>query len=240
MKQVLLFFAISLLLSAGLITWAFKVQLSGPASAEIVAEGTPSPTVAPRSTPAPDLPDHVSLTVPYTLQAPDAVFDALHEDSCEETSLLMVAHFLDNKPFGTKEQTDQEIKDLVHAGEGMGQKPSITLAELNDLSDSYFHRRGSVKDATEKAIKEELAAGRPVIAPMAGKILFEENKHFSNGGPNYHMLVIKGYDATGFITNEPGTYVGDGFHYSYDVIMRAFHDWNPQNILEGPARYLVF
>jgi len=87
-------------------------------------------------------------------------------------------------------------------------------------------------------IKKEIAAGHPVIVPAAGKVL--PNPNFTNGGPNYHMLLIIGYDQTDFITNDPGTRNGKNFRYTYDGLINAIHDWNPNNILDGRKAVLVF
>jgi hypothetical protein len=95
-----------------------------------------------------------------------------------------------------------------------------------------------VHDVTINSIKTEIAAGRPVIIPAAGKVL--PNPNFKDGGPNYHMLVVKGYDANGFITNDPGTRLGENFRYTYDALINAIHDWDPTNILNGQKAFLVF
>jgi uncharacterized protein YvpB len=87
-------------------------------------------------------------------------------------------------------------------------------------------------------IKDELANGRPVIVGAAGKIL--PNPNFRNGGPNYHMLVVIGYDKNGFITNDPGTRKGQDFRYSFSDLFNAIHNWESNNILNGLKEYLVF
>ena len=113
-------------------------------------------------------------------------------------------------------------------------------AQLNQIAIDYYGlKTGHVVSVSSYLdLKKELAAGHPIITGMAGKLL--PNPYFSNGGPNYHMLVVKGYDATGFLTNEPGTYRGNGYHYDYGIFFTALHDWNAQNILQGAKEYLVF
>jgi len=239
---------LAVLLSLGAAAQGWNRQKSHQDAAATVSAVSvnPAPTSTPAvletvSTPVPTpLPASFQLSVPYTMQAPFNKWDPLHEDACEETSLVMVRHFLTGTPIGTPEQADQEITDLVHWEEQHGYGPSITLAQLNQVAAGYYgltHGR-VVALSNPDELRQAVAAGQPLILGMAGKQL--PNPYFSSGGPNYHMLVVKGYDATGFLTNEPGTWHGDGFHYDYGVFFTAVHDWNAQNILLGAKEYLVF
>lgn len=182
----------------------------------------------------------VLLNTPFLTQAPFGVWDPLHEDACEEASLIMVKHFLAKDKELTPTSGDMEILKLIQYEEKNGYGISVSLEKLNQIAREYLGMRtGRVNDkATVEAIKTELAAGRPVIIPAAGKIL--PNPNFRNGGPNYHMLVVKGYDKKGFITNDPGTKRGEGFHYTFDALYYAMHDWDAANILNGRKAYLVF
>ena len=210
-----------------------------PASTTLI---TPEASIPPTPSPEPinQLPGEAALTVTYTMQAPFNKWDALHEDACEEASLVMVKHFLDGTVLASPEQADKEITDLVNFEVKNDYGPSITLQELKEVANLYFGlKNGTVKQVTSvNDIKKLVTSGHPVILGMAGKLL--PNPYFSNGGPNYHMLIVKGYDASGFITNEPGTWHGDGFHYSYQTFYNAIHDWNPSNILTRSKEGLVF
>lgn len=61
------------------------------------------------------------------------------------------------------------------------------------------------------------------------------NPYFTPPGPIYHMLVIKGYNLTEFITNDPGTRRGADYVYSYQTLMKAIHDWNNGNVESGKS-----
>ena len=187
-----------------------------------------------------NLPDKVLLDVPFLSQAPFADWNALHEDACEEASLITVELFRDGVKSVAKEKAEEEIQEMIAYEERNGHEISITLEELNKIAKDYYNlNTGRVKkNVTIDDIKKELAAGRPVIVGAAGKIL--PNPNFRNGGPNYHMLVIKGYDSRGFITNDPGTRKGEGFRYTFQALFSAIHDWNPDNIMNGQKNYLVF
>ncbi|MEI6478133.1 MAG: C39 family peptidase [bacterium] len=246
-SYLIAFLVAALGISVAGIAYAIHVQYSqlGDIEAGNTQVGTTLPTAKPTATPAATpssspLPASTLITVPYTLQAPFNVWDALHEDACEETSLIMVKHFLDGTPISSPTQADTEITALVHWEEAHGYGLSITLDQLNQIAkDDYGMNNGKVLsiDSIDQ-VKQELAAGHPVILGMAGKLL--PNPYFSAGGPNYHMLVATGYDATGIITNEPGTWRGLHYHYDYQPFYNAIHDWDPDNIQDGQKAYLVF
>ena len=186
------------------------------------------------------LPEKVTINMPFTTQAPNANWDALHEEACEEASLIMLKHYKDKTNIGSKDDAEKEIQDLVSFENENGYKVDVTTTELSQIAkDKYSMATGRVVEkATIDGIKREIASGRPVIIPAAGKLL--PNPNFRSGGPLYHMLVIKGYDKDGFITNDPGTRKGEGFRYTFDALYNAIHDWDPSNILNGEKRYLVF
>jgi uncharacterized protein YvpB len=180
------------------------------------------------------------LSVPFLSQAPFGVWDPLHEDACEEASLIMVKHFLNKDKNLLPTSGDVEIRKMIQYEEKNSYSISLTLEQLNQIAKDYAEMQtGRVKNnATADDIKKELDAGRPIIVPAAGKIL--PNPNFRNGGPNYHMLVVVGYDQKGFITNDPGTRKGEGFRYTFNDLYYAIHDWDAGNILNGQKAYLVF
>jgi uncharacterized protein YvpB len=220
----------------------------------------PTPTPTPASSPvtlgteAP-VPATALLDVPFTSQAPFANWDALHEDACEEASLMMVSHYIGKTTWATTAQADQEITNLVNYGASvLGHPKSITMYQLSGLARAYYGTNADAVQANANLsrlkngvimpvnsvddIKREIASGRPVIVPTAGKLL--NNPNFKNGGPVYHNLVIIGYDGKNFITNDPGIRQGKHYLYPYDVLLNAIHDWNAVNILDGAKVMLVF
>ncbi|MBT6818855.1 MAG: hypothetical protein HOA57_00505 [Candidatus Magasanikbacteria bacterium] len=94
-----------------------------------------------------------------------------------------------------------------------------------------------VEDPSVEEIKEFVASGNPVLILAYGKDL--PNTHFSGDGPEYHALIIRGYDEDEFITNDPGTQFGENFKYKYETLMNAIHDWNDSNVREGKKVVLV-
>lgn len=195
------------------------------------------PESTPIDTEKATLPSKAYLDVPFLVQAPNANWDARHEEACEEASLAMVNHYIK----GTKIlDPDAELDKILTFQEQNGYKVDVTISQLNQMAGDFYGLKSGrvIKNATKETIQKEIAGGKPVIIPAAGKLL--PNPNFRNGGPNYHMLVVKGYDEKGFITNDPGTRLGNNFHYDYNDLINAIHDWNESNIQNGEKNVLVF
>lgn len=149
----------------------------------------------------------------------------------------MVYHYIKNTPI---KDPNSELNNILDFEASHGFGFDVTTTELSAIAKSLFGLNTGVvkKNISIDDIKKELADGKPVIVPAAGKML--PNPNFRNGGPNYHMLVIKGYDSNGFITNDPGTRLGKDFRYSFNDLYNAIHDYASPNILNGEKNYLVF
>lgn len=185
------------------------------------------------------LPSEINLKVPFTAQAPHANWELPYGEACEEASALMVHYFYQKKTF-TKETADSEIKKLVdfQTKKYGFYKDSTADETARFIKDYLKYKKVRVLPATIDAIKQELAAGRPVIIPAAGRLL--GNPNFRRPGPLYHMLVVKGYTKDGkFITNDPGTRNGANYVYDQKALMNAIHDWNGGDVNNGKKLIIV-
>ena len=181
------------------------------------------------------------VKTPFLLQAPFGVWDALHEDACEEASLLTYRYFFDQRFNVSTKEYDKEITSLIDYESSNGYGGSVSLEELAQIAQNYYPELKKPRietNVTLETLKTELNKNHPIIIPADGKLLY--NPNFKNGGPNYHMLVLIGYDQQNFITNDPGTKKGQDYTYPYNVILNSIHDWNPIDILQGKKSYLVF
>lgn len=121
---------------------------------------------------------------------------------------------------------EQGILNLVTWETEQGYSVDLTAAETVKILQDYFGLAARLLPApTAAEIQAELALGRLVIMPAAGRRL--GNPNFRRPGPLYHMLVIRGFDPARdeFITNDPGTVKGAGYRYKANVLMSAIHDW---------------
>lgn len=213
-----------------------------PAVLPITQEPVTPPKVEP--TPAPEtpksLPEQVLLELPFTSQAPFAVWDAIHKEACEEASLLMVRSVKKSLPLGYAQAVDNELKRFINWQTDNGYSYDLTVQQLQDTASAFYALEGGkiIDNPTLNEIKQALAAGSLVIVPAAGRAL--HNPYFTPPGPNYHMLVLRGYNATEFITNDPGTKRGQELRYSHQVLLDAIHDYTPGDITKGKKRVLVY
>jgi hypothetical protein len=185
-------------------------------------------------------PSAVNLDVPFMSQAPLGDWSMPYQEACEEASVLMVDAFYRNVKL-SPQQAKEAIDAVVAAEKGLlGYYEDTSVSTTAALIDLYFKRYETVILPLKNAegIQRIVASGYPVIIPAAGKLL--PNPNFRNGGPLYHMLVVRGYTEDGlFITNDPGTRKGEAFTYRFADLMHAAHDWNNGDVLQGEPTMLV-
>lgn len=185
-------------------------------------------------------PTSANLAVPFASQAPFAVWDAVHEDTCEEASVLMVVKYFDGISANLDPQAaDDALLAMVDAETKTGLSTSLTAAELGSFAESYFVTVDAkvIEDPTIDEIKDYVRKGIPVIVPAAGREL--GNPFYAGEGPLYHYFVIRGFDGDTFITNDPGTRRGENYTYAQSVIMSAMGDWNSGDPANGAKRILI-
>lgn len=184
--------------------------------------------------------NQINLNVPFTSQAPTANWDQPWQDACEEASVLMVDYYYQNKKIPAKEVVENILLEMVNWQiEQWGSHDNLDLAKLGEyITATYNYRYEIIDNPSIALIKTYLNQGLPIIVPANGKKL--ANPNFRNGGPIYHMLVIKGYTADKFITNDPGTRLGADFIYTQENLMSAMADWDGNtNGSSGPKRILL-
>ena len=168
------------------------------------------------------LPDKYLLKVAFASQAPFGDWSEPYENACEEASIIMTEHYLNNQDL-SKEQMKSEIDSSV-AWEiaNWGGHNDLNADKTLSLAKDYFHLSGKVvRNYSLSDIKKYISIGSPVLAPSAGRKL--GNPNFRGSGPEYHMLVIIGYDDSQgiFITNDPGTRKGEKYSYKYQTVLDA-------------------
>ena len=189
------------------------------------------------------LPAEANLAVPFTTQAPFSNWDYPYQEACEEASSIMVDAYYKGKT-GQIPAADaqKEILDIVaYEKSTLGFYEDTNATQTAQFIKGFFgYDNVIVKPLTSPDdIKQAVALGYPVIVPFAGKLL--GNPNFRNGGPPYHMLVIRGYTPKLFITNDPGTRNGLQYTYTYDTVMNAAHEWvgDAASITKGKKMMIV-
>jgi len=235
--QTLVFLFATVLLVAG---FFYRVSIKD-ALAALSQRRLPRPQIAAETNYA-AIPSEINLAVPFAAQAPYRVWDAVHEETCEEASLLMVDGYYKKVKKITPAVAEAGLLKLVDYQKKIsGFFEDTDAAQTAKLLKDYFgYKKVAVSyDITIVDIKRELVLGRPVIVPLAGRLL--GNPYFRGAGPDYHMLVIKGYTKDGFfITNDPGTRRGADYLYKFDKLYQAINDWDSQKqALSGRKAMIV-
>ena len=253
--------AASFIVAIGLLALAFLTyryiqseQLKGPdapeeTSIEVLAEtlaetdaqeevGEISPKVNPNNGETNDesspLPKRLNIEMPFYTQAPHSNWDYPWQEACEEASVLLTANLLLNLNLGLEDYNTELLRlvdwemEYFGAYEHTDVYQTAEMLMINYGLSSILHQ-----DPTFEDIQTILANGNLIIAPFAGKLL--GNPNFRNGGPVYHMLVIKGYDADAMqiVTHDVGTRNGSNYVYNWSVIENALHSWHDDDILLG-------
>ena len=173
------------------------------------------------------LPSAVNLDIPFYAQAPEWNRSLPWKEACEEASLILAAAYLEDRTL-TLDQFKTSIHEMVALQKVIYNNYIDTDMEQTAAIFDNYYGSGNTKlidNPTIEQLKEELALWNPIIAPFAGKELW--NIYYSNGWPRYHVLVITGYDETHFYTNDVGTKRWENFPYNHSIIMNALHDLVP-------------
>ncbi len=193
-------------------------------SAVIGSEDNPRSAVA-------AVPTELELAVAFAPQAPFGRWDGLHQEACEEASMIIVSRYFSGQSLNHSIM-EEEIQKLIAWEAAQDYRVDLTATEAVAVLADYFGLSARVEpEATIDRIKYELSLGNLIIVPAAGREL--GNPYFQTPGPIYHMLVIKGYNQREFITNDVGTKRGDGFRYPYDRLIAAIHDWDHRLAEDG-------
>lgn len=152
----------------------------------------------------------------------------------------MAYHYASGKPV-TQGQFKNELLGLIDwENEHLGDYKHTTIVQTAEMLKEYFGYSDYriLDNPTVEDLKKEIALGHVIVAPFAGRQL--NNPFYTGVGPVYHMMVLKGYDKSHFITDDVGTKRGENFIYPYETIMSAMHEWNATDISLGAKRVIVF
>jgi hypothetical protein len=185
-------------------------------------------------------PKSVLLPVPFTPQAPTANWDELHNEACEEASAIMAAEYYKDTmtPSSSPPQegekvgvlppdfVEDEITNLTKwQQENFGYYLDATSAETALMIEKVYDLKTKlIENFSADDLKKELAQNHLVLISEYGRAL--GNPYYKRPGPIHHMLVIKGYNSAGFVTNDPGTKRGLNYFYDFKTLYNAAADWD--------------
>jgi hypothetical protein len=176
---------------------------------------SPSPTAA------------AVLSVPYSVQAPNANWKVF-ENACEEDALLMYHDYLegDHRTDIPASEADSALRSMQKwQVDNWGAEKDLTIERTGQLAKALWGYSYEVLPATRENIRAQVAAGRPVIIPVMTHSL--ENHYY---GPNtvYHEVLVKGYKDDGVITNDGGVAQGKNWFYAWNIMYQAIDAQTPK------------
>lgn len=187
------------------------------------------------------IPQRVLIKVPFTPQAPFAQWDQFHEESCEETALIMVKYFLDGKTLDANTAENEIQKMIKFEITKYGDYVDSNAQQIVTMAHDFYgiNNMKVIYDFKKEDLKKYLARGKPIIIPAAGQLL--GNPNFKYPGPPYHAVVLIGYDGDIIITNDSGTRKGAGYRYNINTLYNAIHDFpgNRDKITEGRKAMII-
>jgi len=205
---------------AGIFFLHFKpdsTQKEIPAPTERTGTIEPEPEL---KSPSASIPPTLQLAVPFTAQASTGKWYDLHNEACEEASVIMAWAYFNNITSLPPAVVEREIQKLTEWQQtNYGYYLSITTPETARMIRDVYGLKTEITTMSQDVIKEALAEDKLVILPAQGQLL--NNPNFTPPGPPYHMLVITGWDSTHFITNDPGTRNGSKYRYTYETLYDA-------------------
>lgn len=240
MKKTLLALFIVLLLGSGAYAFFYynryakeSVPVAIDVKDVIQKNGTgstikPTPSLTPipvTSESVSDLPANLNLKAAFFSQAPYGNWDYPWQEACEEASILIIANEYLDKNWDTA-QFNQEILKLVDwQNEKFGDYQHTTMAQTAEMLEANYGLKSILHDnPTLEDLKRILAKGHFIVLPLAGREL--GNPYFTNGGPPYHAVTLKGYKDNGkLIVHDVGTKRGEDYVYPWPVIDYALHDY---------------
>jgi hypothetical protein len=181
---------------------------------------SPRPSATPRPTTG-----AINLAVPFWSQAPRGDWSLPWQEACEEASAILVDLFWKNGNYSLEQMeaairvaVDWQMKKFGYYEHTTAAETALMIKEL------YGYKKVEVEYGVDTDdIAAHVRAGRPVIVPLAGRLL--NNQFYTSPGPVYHMLVVKGIAQNGdIITNDVGTRHGKNLTYSPSVFLNAMHD----------------
>lgn len=198
----------------------------------IIGLTTPSvlPYVARHIARVPALPESVSISVPFFVQAPEGAWDDLRQkQGCEEAAALMAVSWARGQSFTTKSAEEVIVDASEYEEKQYGGYIDTSAADTAQrIFKEYFNYQNVsvVYNIKLADIERTLADGNLVIVPVDGTKLGNP-WYKQQPGPPHHMVLIHGYDQTSgvFIAHDPGTSNGENYSISEATLVAALRDY---------------
>jgi hypothetical protein len=205
-------------------------------------------TIAPEPTKllSSGLPNKHQIKTVFVPQSPEKNWDQPWQDACEEASLLTVDYYYKNIASTNPQTIKNDLLKIFDFESQQSFTHDVNLDQMVVVAEKYLgYSTKIIANPSVEDIKKYISEDVPVVVPANGKTLYQENKHFKDGGPYYHNLVVLGYDdnTKKFTVHDVGTQFGAYFKYSYSLLIDSIHDFPASNqkedINQGDKKVLI-
>jgi hypothetical protein len=180
--------------------------------------------------------EDLNLPIPYTTQAPDGNWD--NNENCEEADLVMTNAYLhgNHSSLLNPKDVQSEIKrTLDWENINLGHSANTGSEEIARMAKEIYNLDAKIlNDYSEDDLKNALQKHDPVILTLRGQAL--GNPNYIEPGPPYHVILLRGYNSKGFISNDPGTNDGKNYVYSFAILKNASVDWDSSKNSIDPSK----
>lgn len=194
------------------------------------ATPVPTPTAAPTpaATPTPAPPTTYQLTVPYTEQAVNGIWNANNEHWCTAAATVMLQHFYggDTETVIPAATADDQMAQVI--AQDRATYPGVIELPLPDVehtATAVYGMAGTIEPMSFTAMEQSVATGHPVILAVMTHGLpgGQAIAPYYGTGNIHHVILITGYNAANqtVVTNDPGFSQGRSYVYSWSSLQIA-------------------
>jgi len=182
--------------------------------------------------------ENTNLDVQFYPQSPFWKWWPIFEDTCEEASVLLALNYIKGDTMTREEFRDELLKIVDFENNYFWYYKDTNVDETADILEKYykFTDYKIIDKPTIEDIKKALSAWNIIIAPLFAHWL---NPNFSWQWPDYHFIVIKGYDKDNFITHDVWTKMWEDYKYDQHDIIERIHDFDEKNMLDWEKKLIV-
>ncbi|KKP89173.1 MAG: hypothetical protein UR93_C0001G0005 [Berkelbacteria bacterium GW2011_GWA2_35_9] len=169
--------------------------------------------------------NYLNKNVPFAIQAPNANWDFVHQEACEETAILIAQqYFYGNKKDLDSDQNEQNIQEIISwERSNFGYFEDTNLENNQEILMKMFNLKSEIIENPQIVdIQKALTTNSLILVPTAGRML--NNPNFTGAGPIFHMVVVIGWDDSNFIVHDVGTKKGKEYKYPFEILLGANHD----------------
>jgi hypothetical protein len=183
------------------------------------------------------LPESINIPVPFFSQAPLGDWNDPWQEACEEASVLLAANYFYIHNWDAGQFGEQILGLIEWEKQNLGVYVDTNMEQTAKILNEYLKLRAIVYSNPDLyQVKRILAGGHLIIMAFDGTKL--NNPNYLNGGPGYHVILIKGYTADNrIITHDVGTSRGNDYIYDWATINSAMHDLSDP--IENGAKKMI-